>query len=76
MPFRTMTQRQHGGGFFVDAAVRIEADDRGGRERLWRYCARPPFALDRLRESDPEPKADTGDRLVSVNISRRNCLIG
>ena len=23
-------------------------------ERLLRYCARPPFALDRLRELDPE----------------------
>jgi len=34
--------------------VRIEAADRAGRERLLRYCARPPFALDRLRELDPE----------------------
>jgi hypothetical protein len=28
--------------------VRIEGDDRGGLERLLRYCARPPFALERL----------------------------
>ena len=41
-------------GFSVDASVRIEAADRAGRERLLRYCARPPFALDRLRELDPE----------------------
>jgi hypothetical protein len=34
--------------------VRIEAADRAGRERLLRYCARPPFALERLRELDPE----------------------
>jgi len=34
--------------------VRIEAADRAGRERLLRYCARPPFALDRLRELGPE----------------------
>ena len=34
--------------------MRIEAADRAGRERLLRYCARPPFALDRLRELDPE----------------------
>lgn len=29
---------------------RIEAADRAGRERQLRYCARPPFALERLRE--------------------------
>jgi Putative transposase len=34
--------------------VRIEAANRAGRERLLRYCARPPFALDRLRELDPK----------------------
>lgn len=28
--------------------------DRAGRERLLRYCARPPFALERLRDVDPE----------------------
>ncbi len=35
---------EHGGGFSVDA----------GLERLLRYCARPAFALERLREIDPE----------------------
>jgi len=35
-------------GFNLHAAVRIEADDDVGRERLVRYCARPCFALDRL----------------------------
>ena len=49
-----MAQWDHGGGFSVDGSVRIEAADRAGRERLLRYCARPPFALDRLRELDPE----------------------
>lgn len=44
----------HGGGFSVDASVRIEAGDRLGLERLLRYCARPAFALDRLREIDAE----------------------
>ena len=38
----------HGGGFSLDAAVRIEGLDRAGLERLLRYCARPPFALERL----------------------------
>ena len=49
-----MAQWAHGGGFSVDGSVRIEAADRAGRERLLRYCARPPFALDRLRELGPE----------------------
>jgi len=44
----------HGGGFSVDAAVRIEAADRPGLERLLRYCARPPFALERLQQRDAE----------------------
>jgi hypothetical protein len=35
-------------GFDVHCAVRIEASDDQGRERLVRYCTRPPFALDRL----------------------------
>jgi hypothetical protein len=51
---QAMAQWQHGGGFAVDAPVRIAAADRAGRERLLRYCARPPFALERLRELDPE----------------------
>ena len=49
-----MAQWEHGGGFSVDGSVRIEAADRAGRERLLRYCARPPFALERLRELDGE----------------------
>jgi len=39
---------EHGGGFSLDASVRIEALDRAGLERLLRYCARGPLALDRL----------------------------
>jgi hypothetical protein len=45
---------ERGGGFSLDASVRIEADDRKGLERLLRYCARPPFAADRLEEPDPQ----------------------
>ena len=48
---RAMAQWAHG-GFSEDGSVRIEAHDRAGRERLLRYCARPPFALERLRERD------------------------
>ena len=36
------------GGFSVDGSVRIEAEDRAGLERLVRYCARGPLALERL----------------------------
>lgn len=36
-------------GFNVHASVAIAADDDLGRERLMRYGARPPLALDRLR---------------------------
>jgi len=51
---QAMAQWQHGGGFSVDGSVRLEATDRAGCLRLLRYCARPPFALDRLRELDPD----------------------
>jgi len=35
-------------GFDAHCAVRIAAGDDVGRERLVRYCTRPPFALDRI----------------------------
>jgi len=35
-------------GFDVHCAVRLTADDVEGRERLVRYCTRPPFSLDRI----------------------------
>jgi len=44
---------EHNGGFSIDASVRIEAWDRAALERLLRYCARPPFANDRLEWDDP-----------------------
>ena len=44
----------HGGGFSLDATVRIEGADRAGRERLLRYCARPP-ALAPKPVLAPEP---------------------
>ena len=36
-------------GFNLHASVVVSADDDLGRERLMRYGARPPLALDRLR---------------------------
>jgi hypothetical protein len=35
-------------GFNVHAGVTVRAGDREGLERLLRYCARPPFSLERL----------------------------
>jgi hypothetical protein len=35
-------------GFDGHGEVRIEAGDDERRERLVRYCARPPFALERI----------------------------
>jgi hypothetical protein len=43
---------QGSGGFSIDASVRISGEDREGVERLVRYCARPPFALERLHVPD------------------------
>ena len=79
---RAMGQWQHGGGFSVDGSVRIEATDRAGRERLLRYCARPPLALDRLRELDPErllyestkPAPDGNHSLVRTPLALLNRL--
>jgi len=42
------------GGFSLDAAVRISGHDRAGLERLLRYCARPPFALERLEQLEAQ----------------------
>ena len=41
-------------GFSLDASVHVAAQDRAGLERLLRYCARPPFALERLELLDAE----------------------
>jgi hypothetical protein len=35
-------------GFNVHAGIKVRAGDREGLERLCRYCARPPFSLERL----------------------------
>lgn len=52
---------EHAGGFSLDASVRIPAHDRAGLERLLRYSARPPFALERL-----ELHQATGDVLYHL----------
>ena len=63
---------EHGGGFSLDASVRISGTDRAGLERLLRYCARPPFALEHLHTLDaehllyhnPKPRSDSPRELV------------
>jgi hypothetical protein len=35
-------------GFNIHAGITVRAGDREGLERLCRYCARPPFSLERL----------------------------
>jgi Arc/MetJ family transcription regulator len=63
---------EHGGGFSLDTRVRIEANDRQGLERLLRYCARPAFAQERLRQIDAEhlvyesPKPGPGGRVSQI----------
>jgi len=47
----------HGGGFSLHAAVRIEAEDRAGLERLLRYCA-------------PVPPSPANDSPGTATISR------
>ncbi len=45
---------QHDGGFSRDAGVCLEGHDRQGRERRLRFCACPPFALERIERSEEE----------------------
>lgn len=48
----TMANGDHGGGFSLDASVRIEQVERQTLEGLLRDCARPALTLERLREID------------------------
>jgi Putative transposase len=50
-----MASWDHGGGFSLDASIRVEGPDRAGLERLLRYCARPPVALERLEQLGEDP---------------------
>jgi len=54
-------------GFNVHASVRIEAEDDLGRERLCRYAARPPLAIDRLRRL---PGGKLSYRIKSLRAGR------
>ena len=84
---QTMRQWRHGGGFSVDASVRVNANDRAGLERLLRYCARPAFAGarlswqragERVRYRLPKPRPDGTahlDLTVSELLDRLAALI-
>jgi Putative transposase len=50
---------QASGDFSLDASLRIHGSDSAGRERLLRYCARPPFALERLHIEPPAHERNT-----------------
>jgi len=75
---RDMAGWDHGGGFSLDASVRIDGADRAGLERLLRYCARPPFALERLEQlgddalvyrfDKPQPDGRTQLRLTPLEL--------
>ena len=81
---KDMAEWRNGGGFSVDASVRVEADDRAGLERLLRYCARPPFALERLEAIDaqrliyhlpkPQPDGRTDLMLTPLELIQRLAL--
>ena len=70
-----MIDARQGGGFSVDASVCIGSDDRAGLERLLRYCARPPFAMERLHPKGkdkllyhcpkPQPGGKQGDLVLT-----------
>jgi hypothetical protein len=54
LPAPTKSQRRagHSRGFELHAGGVVSASDRDGRERLLRYCARPPLSLERLSVLD------------------------
>jgi hypothetical protein len=63
----------------VDASVRIEGEDRAGLERLVRYCARGPLALERLHapaglEALTSPEARLVYRLPEPDVHGREVL--
>jgi hypothetical protein len=64
------------GGFSVDGSVQIEGEDRAGLERLIRYCARGPLALERLHapaglEALASPEARmSSSRFTASRITR------
>jgi hypothetical protein len=68
------------GGFSVDGSVRVEGADRAGVERLVRYCARGPLALERLhalggQEALASPDARLLYRLPEPDLQGRTEIV-
>ena len=78
---RDMASWDHGGGFSLVASIRVEGPDHAGLERLLRYCARPPVALERLEQlgedaliyrfDQPQPDGRTQLRLTPLQLIER-----
>ncbi len=77
---------ENGGGFSLHAQVTIAANDKKGLERLFRYCARPIYAGERLSWQDiderliyrlPKPQHDgqTVLRLTPMEFLDRMALL-
>ena len=49
-PTKSARRGGHSGGFDIHAGVTVASNDPAGRERLFRYCARPPLSLQRLSQ--------------------------
>ena len=72
-----MAAQKHEGGFSLDASVIIEGSDRLCLERLLRYCARPPFAVENLRQindghlvyHNPKPRPGVPSDLVMTPLA-------
>ena len=69
-----MLAYQHS-GFSVDAGVLIEAHDRAALERLLRYCARPPFAMDRLHKEGTELVYSCGKQHSEPGSDKRGARV-
>jgi hypothetical protein len=65
---KEMLGYQHS-GFSVDAGMCIAAHDRAALERLLRYCARPPFAMDRLsKEGATAARNSIASQAVTIAV--------
>lgn len=81
----TMRRWGHEGGFSLNASVTVAAWDRAGLERLFRYCARPIFASERLQWIDkdrrlvyrlPKPRPDGQSVLYLTPLAFLDKLAG
>jgi hypothetical protein len=75
-----MGEWRHGGGWSVDASVRVADWDRQALERLVSYCARPPLASGRLGRLNAGTlvyrQAVPGARCALPKRARRGRLTG